>query len=105
MAADVSEGVAPVTPGALFDDPSRFCRHCTACRDHKKIVTIGLDPMVQEPAHQAFVARPLDCTVKPCNDGKKGKKNVTRVSHQPKDRTRLQQRSFLLLVSNLTGQQ
>jgi len=36
----------------------------------KKIVTIGLDPMVQRPAHQAFFARPLDCPVKPGIDDK-----------------------------------
>jgi hypothetical protein len=50
-------------------------------RDHKKIVTIGLDPMVQGPAQQAFIARPLDCPVEPGNDGEK---NVIRVSRRLK---------------------
>jgi hypothetical protein len=36
--------------------------------DHTKIVMARLDRAIQEHAHQAFVAPPLDCPVKPGND-------------------------------------
>jgi hypothetical protein len=64
-----------------------------------KIVMARLDRAIQGQAHQAFVARPLDCPIKSGNDDKDKKAILRfRVSSPPKRQNRASQRCFLRFV-------
>jgi hypothetical protein len=71
----------------------------------QKTVMARLDRAIQGQAHQAFVARPLDCPIKSGNDDRNKKAILRfRVSSQPKRQNRASQRCCLRLVYRSTGQ-